>query len=151
VIEVATRKTFPLSVFTFLTLVESGFYTEMDIVSGGSDVLLLVGTSGKDVASMDAKLRALGFLGGSTLYFPESSPEYLCGPNSLGFVDRGPALHFFASSGAGEGDQSCFAEIVRGTDTLDLVHQSLSKGETIRLSSATVLLATEEIESSPDL
>jgi cyclophilin family peptidyl-prolyl cis-trans isomerase len=151
VVEISTRKTFPLSVFTLLTLVESGFYNGVDVEIGGNGVLLV----GRSVSgnSMDEKLKALGFLGGSSLYFPEEIPEYPCGPNFLGFVNRGPALHLHISSGGEEGYHTCFAEVVRGADTLQLIHHTLGNGESVTLSSAAVLLAHEEDSDSdsPDL
>jgi hypothetical protein len=149
VAEISTRKTFPLSVFTLLTLVESGFYNGVDVDHGGNGVLL-VGSSYFE-NRMDEKLRALGFLGGSSLYFPEEHPEYSCGPNSLGFVDRGPALHLHLFSEGEEGYHACFAEIVRGVDDLQLVQDALGKGESVTLSSAAVLLADVEDGDSPDL
>lgn len=152
VAEVATRQIFPLSVFTLLTLVESGFYSDIHVMSDGNKGALLVGTTGQsNGGNLDEKLRTLGFLGGSTLYFPENSPQYPCGPNSLGFVDRGPALQLFLSSGVEGEHQSCFAEVVRGTETLHLIQEALNKGESIRLSSAAVLLANEDDGNNPDL
>jgi hypothetical protein len=149
VAEISTRKTFPLSVFTLLTLVESGFYNGVDVERDGNGVLLV----GRSAAgnSMDEKLRALGFLGGSSLYFPEEFPEYPCGPNSFGFVDRGPALHLHTSSGGEERYHTCFADIVRGADSLQLIQDSLRNGEIVTLSTAAVLLPQEEESDSPDL
>jgi hypothetical protein len=149
VVEISTRKTFPLSVFTLLTLVESGFYNGVDVEHGGNGVLLMGSSAAGN--SMDEKLRALGFLGGSSLYFPEESLEYACGPNSVGFVKRGPALNFHLSPGGEEGYHACFAEIVRGEGTLQLIQDALGNGESLTLSSAAVLLAHKDDSDSPDL
>jgi hypothetical protein len=144
VAEIPTRKTFPLSVFTFLTLVESGFYGDMDFVREENGVLL-VGSSSTDGVNIDEKLKSLGFLGGYSLYFLERSPSYPCGSNYLGFLDRGPGFHIHISSDA-EYDVygSCFAQVVRGIDMLPLIEEVTQKGETVKILSATVLLLEED-------
>lgn len=147
--EITSRKKFPLSVFTFLTLVESGFYNDLHIANDGNGVVAVGSGSADSDSVLAEKLQGLGFLAGSSLYFPEVSPEVPCGPNTLGFVERGPALHLHLSSGREGGKHpSCFAEVVRGTEILGLVHES---GETIRIMSASVLLSDSDGEGTADL
>jgi hypothetical protein len=149
VAEITSRKKFPLSVFTFLTLVESGFYNDLHMVNGGNGVLAVGSGSVDSDSVMAEKLQGLGFLAGSSLYFPEVSPEVPCGPNTLGFVERGPALHLHMSSEKKGGKQpSCFAEVVRGTEILGLIQES---GDTVRILSASVLFADSDGEGAADL
>ncbi|KAG7361595.1 hypothetical protein IV203_036696 [Nitzschia inconspicua] len=151
VAEIATRRIFPLSVFTLLTLVESGFYNDLTMVNEGNGAVVLGSTSEGNGKNLEEKLLGLGFLGGASMYFAEWSSEYPCPAGALGFIDRGPSLHFHAMSGE-EGDyHSCFAEVIRGMDILQAIHEALRDGGSLRLTSAIVLLSSDEGDDKTEL
>jgi cyclophilin family peptidyl-prolyl cis-trans isomerase len=136
VVEIASRKDFPHSVFTFLTLVESGMYVGTKIQPSATGELRIVGS---DDDSLDRKLRSLGLSSGSALSFFENSSTVTCGPNSFGFDNRGPALIFYPSSLEHDPvTRTCFGQVVRGTDTLSTI-QDYRGEEPIQLSDITLL------------
>jgi cyclophilin family peptidyl-prolyl cis-trans isomerase len=127
VVELASRKQLPHTSFTFISLVESTFYdgTCFDSEQRGT---LYVGSSPQHCQGLEQKLDPLGFTDGSALSFLEESPEFPCGPYSLGFVDRGPGLHLSLQKEVrndGRPEQNCFGRVVRGMELLSTVQSSL--------------------------
>lgn len=143
VFEIAARKALPLSVFTLLTLVESGFYRQLDVVIGGNGILHIGGRASDN--AMTDKLKRLGFLGGSPLYFDEQSPSHPCNEGSLSFDNHGPGL-LVHTRDHGHEYGSCFGVIVHGKDeVVPLIQDSLRRGVSLQLSAATILLENDEI------
>lgn len=141
VVEIATRKILPLSVFTLLTLVESGFYDELDLTIGGhgSGLLQIRGQQSLD-DGMAERLRSLGFQVGTTFYFDEKSEDHPCHEGNVSFDDRGPGLLLYTTD-HGLHYGSCFGLIVRGKDdVLPLIESSLREGASIKVLSASILL-----------
>jgi cyclophilin family peptidyl-prolyl cis-trans isomerase len=153
VVEIASRKVFPHSVFTFLALVESQFYHGIDfaISEEEDDSVLEIGTNDDSFQQKKQKMDALGLSGGSALSFYETSSNYPCraGSNSFGFVERGPGLRLHLSSDnppTNDGSRSCFGEVVRGQEVLQSIYETIQEAATVvRLNSVTVLLPEEEL------
>ncbi|KAL3921203.1 MAG: hypothetical protein SGILL_002871 [Bacillariaceae sp.] len=145
VVEIATRKELPLSVFSLLTLVESNFYGGLSLSNGGNG-LLQIGANRNMDDSERHKLKSLGFSGESTLYFDEQSEGHPCQAGSMSFDERGPGLAVHTVDHNLQYG-SCFGTIVRGKDDIvPLIQVSLERGESLKLLSADILLAGDTSE-----
>lgn len=132
VVELATRKQLPHSVYTFLTLVESGTYNDAAFISYSHDQKVLQ-ISGENTSNRDLEshLHRLGFPNGvnGVLAFLEESPSLPCQANSIGFVQRGPNLKLFLEDGAEWGadgaESTCFGRVVRGMEHMPEIKRHL--------------------------
>jgi competence protein ComGC len=138
-VEISSRKAFPLSVFTFLTLVESGFYNGLDLAIDENGLLKIGGGHSSEAITAE-RLNSLGFTGASRLYFEEEPRDHPCHDGSISFEDYGPGLiHHIVDHELQYG--SCFGQIVGGKDNVvPLIKASLQSGVSLKVLLATVLL-----------
>lgn len=153
VVEVSSRKQLPHSSFTFLSLVESTFYDGASLGSAGAGTLH-VGLPRTEAAA----LKALGFSAGRAMSYAEESPTLPCGPLSVGFVDRGPALLLHTlvveaeAGGDGRSQTTCFGRVVRGEEWLPTVESSiLGYGRSVEILRVEHLRWDEEEPVTPSV
>jgi cyclophilin family peptidyl-prolyl cis-trans isomerase len=134
VVELASRRDMPHSVFSFLSLVSYEMYdgttTFVLPESDDSGIVGLSMTMDAEVA-FNQKRRAVG-MKESILMFPESSPRFPCEEHSVGFQGLGLSLEFYLSSpgesSSKDEQSSCFGKIVRGVEKLQFIQESVSNG-----------------------
>ena len=91
IVELASLKDLPHSVYTFLDLVQSSLYEGTSFLWNKDKVLRVSGSENKDGIRLAQRYKELGF-GDSALFFTETSSIHRCRRHSMGFVARGPGL-----------------------------------------------------------
>ncbi len=127
VIELASRRDMPHSVYTFLSLVSYEMLDGTTFVSKDRKIMSLAMTIDAEV-SFNQKRQAVG-MDESIIMFPEVSSRFPCQELSVGFQGLGPTLDFFLS--APGNDQSCFGKVVRGGESAKLIRDLVFKGTAI--------------------
>jgi hypothetical protein len=126
IVELASRRDMPHTVYTFLSLVRYGLLEHSALVSIDDQTL---GIFPVDIdGSFDTKRKALG-LAQSILMVEEHSPSFPCEKGSLRFHDNGPGLALQLSSTI-EGT-SCFGKIYEGIEHVGTLQESLANGHVI--------------------
>ena len=136
VVEIATRDVLPLSVSTFLTLVEHNIYNDLEFLSTQSIIQL---DSDEDkVASLAHVASALGLV--------EAASAGPCTPYSVGFVGSYGALKIIMTNDTSKhGSLACFGRIAQGRQTLSQIQQATRRGKTVAITS----VKTIELTSKP--
>ena len=137
VVELASRRDMPHSVFTFLSLVNYEMYDAATFLApeNKSDILSLSTTIDPE-GTFQEKRRMVG-MQESILMFPEISSRFPCEDYSVGFQELGPALEFYLSLSPGgeeSSSSSCFGKIVRGAETLVSIQEALVNGKVVDIT-----------------
>ena len=139
VVELASRKILPHTVFTFLSLVEYQLY-DGTILSLRDDGSMVTSTGNEEHEYvLKKKLKTLG-MEEFILMFRETSPQFPCGENSIGFDWLAPSMEIYLDP-RNESDEfkSCFGKVVRGFEALTAAKKSLSEGQQIDVVQARYL------------
>lgn len=132
VIELASRKYLPHSVFTFLTLIKYQFFNGFLLVGGDSSSMTMRSTPSLEEALSQTR-KVLG-MQDTILMFGEAAPQFLCGPNAIGFDGLGPSLQLHTAASGNEGHSaSCFGSVVRGEESFAAIAQAVAGGKTVEI------------------
>lgn len=140
VVELASRRDLPHSVFTFLSLVSYEMYDGTTFVapeaaSSANSILGLSLAMDAEVA-FNQKRRAVG-MQEYILMFPEISACFPCEEYSVGFQGLGPSLELYLSPSdeeASRDGRSCFGKIVRGVESIVAIQKSVSNGQAVDIT-----------------
>jgi len=136
VVEVSTLDLLPLSVSTFLTLVENTIYNDLEFLSTQS-IIQLDSDEGK-VASLANVASALSLV--------ETASAGPCTPYSVGFVGANGALKIIMTNDTTKhGTLACFGKIAQGRQTVSRIQQATRRGKTVAITSVKII----ELESKP--
>ena len=136
VVEISSPDMVPLSVATFLTLVENDIYNDLEFLSTQS-IIQLDSDEGK-VASLATVASALSLV--------EAASAGPCTPYSVGFVGSNGALKIIMTNDVSKhGSLACFGKIAQGRQTLSRIQQATRRGKTVAITS----VKTIELESKP--
>jgi cyclophilin family peptidyl-prolyl cis-trans isomerase len=136
VVEIPTPDVLPVSVATFLTLVENNIYNDLEFLSTQS-IIQLDSDEGK-VASLAQVPSALSLV--------EAASAGPCTPYSIGFIGTHGALKIIMTNDPSKhGTLACFGKIAQGRQTVTRIQQATRRGKTVAITS----VKTVELTSKP--
>lgn len=127
IIELASRRDMPHTVYTFVSLVNYGMLNNSAMATAG-DGTLRVAVDG-DSDTFATKRQAVGWAELPIIMFEEASPAFPCEEGSVKFDSAGPSLMLFLSSS--QEAASCFGKIVKGVENVHVMQERLSSGNAI--------------------
>lgn len=136
VVEISSPDVLPLSVATFLTLVENNIYNDLEFLSTQSIIQL---------DSDEGKVARLANVA-SALSLVESASVGPCTPYSVGFIGANGALKIIMTNDTSKhGSLACFGKIAQGRQTVSRIQQATRRGKAVAINS----VKTVELASKP--
>lgn len=134
VIEVASRKYLPHSVFTFLTLVKYQFYNGFQVTATprGEDTIMTAQASPERKEAATQIRKVLG-MEDTILMFEEKSTRFRCKKDSVGFDDMGSSLNWHPSAPHQRSSVACLGTVIRGTEAFAAVGAAVAAGKQIEI------------------
>lgn len=116
-IEMAPSEIMPIAVLTFLQQVATGLWDDTSFHINADHVLVVRPVSGSDQISKLALFEQSDY--GKLPFVETVHSNYPHRPYTLGYIGAGPA--FYVNKVHNEHNDACFAKVVVGRDTIDLL------------------------------